>query len=140
MGTRMVASLFSSTAFAWRGWSVEQRCLSAFFVSSFDTGLVVWTHFLPVFASSTNTSTQCFFLKSRMKRGSQSSEAIPRSLQHRMRAFDFAPSEAVAIPLGSKYSCSPRAVATNLRASSGEADLDQQRGHLLSIRTCTHRP
>lgn len=70
--------------------------------------------FLPLFASSTHTSTQCFALKVRMKRGSQSSEAIPRSLQHRISALDLAPSVAVATPSGEKYSCSPRAVETKL--------------------------
>ena len=44
----------------------------------------------------------------------QSSEAIPRSLQHRIRAFDLHASVAVGIPLLSKNSCSPRAIATRL--------------------------
>lgn len=73
------------------------------------------THFLPVLASSTKTSTQYFCLNCRMKRGSQSSDAMPKSLQHRMRALDLAPSEAVAMPFGSKYSCSPRAVEMYLQ-------------------------
>lgn len=64
-------------------------------------------------ACSTNTSTQCCFLKSRIKVGSQSSLAIPKSLQHRIRALDLQASVAVAIPDGSKYSCSPRATDTN---------------------------
>lgn len=62
---------------------------------------------------------QYFFLKSLMKRGSQSSLAMPRSLQHRIRALDLAASEAVAMPFGSKYSCSPLAVETNLRGGMG---------------------
>lgn len=41
--------------------------------------------------------------------------AIPRSLQHLMRALLLHASVAVGIPEGSKYSCSPRAMATNLR-------------------------
>jgi hypothetical protein len=53
-------------------------------------------------------------LNSRMKRGSQSSLAMPRSLQHRMRALLLHASVAVGIPEGSKYSCSPRAIATSL--------------------------
>lgn len=41
--------------------------------------------------------------------------AIPRSLQHRIRALLLQPSVAVGMPLGSKYSCSPRATATSLQ-------------------------
>lgn len=59
----------------------------------------------------------------RMNRGSQSSEAIPKSLQHRIRAFDLQPSVAVGMPSGSKYCCSPRAIDTSLylrqRSSTG---------------------
>jgi hypothetical protein len=44
----------------------------------------------------------------------QSSLAIPRSLQHRIRAFDLQASVAVGTPDGSKYSCSPRAIDTSL--------------------------
>ena len=40
--------------------------------------------------------------------------AIPRSLQHRIRAFDLAASCALAMPVWSKYSDSPRATATRL--------------------------
>lgn len=49
-----------------------------------------------------------------MKRGSHSSDAITRSLQHRISAFDLHPSAAVDIPSSLKYCCSPRAWATNL--------------------------
>jgi hypothetical protein len=45
----------------------------------------------------------------------QSSLAIPRSLQHLMRALLLHASVAVAIPAGSKNSCSPRAIATSLQ-------------------------
>jgi hypothetical protein len=44
----------------------------------------------------------------------QSSLAIPKSLQQRMSALLLDDSVAVAIPDGSKYSCSPRAMATSL--------------------------
>lgn len=74
------------------------------------------THFFPPSPTpSHQTSTACFFLNVLMNLGSHSSEAIPRSLQHLIKAFDLAPSEAVAIPWGLKYSCSPLAVETNLR-------------------------
>jgi hypothetical protein len=43
-----------------------------------------------------------------------SSLAIPRSLQHLMRALDLQASVAVGTPDGSKYSCSPLAIATSL--------------------------
>jgi hypothetical protein len=72
------------------------------------------THFFFVTTFSTNTSTHTLALKSRMNRGLHSSWAIPRSLQHRINALDLAPSLAVATPDGSKYSCSPLAVDTNL--------------------------
>lgn len=45
----------------------------------------------------------------------QSSLAIPKSLQHRIRALLLHPSAAVGIPDGSKYSFSPLAMATSLR-------------------------
>lgn len=51
---------------------------------------------------SPNFSSQCFFLNILIQRGSQSSLAIPRSLQHRIKALDLQPSVAVGIPLGSK--------------------------------------
>ena len=44
----------------------------------------------------------------------QSSLAIPRSLQHLINALLLHASVAVGIPAGSKYSCSPLAIATNL--------------------------
>jgi len=44
----------------------------------------------------------------------QSSLAIPKSLQHLINALLLHASVAVAIPEGSKYSCSPRATATSL--------------------------
>jgi hypothetical protein len=53
-------------------------------------------------------------VNSLMKRGSQSSDAMPRSLQHRIKALDLQPSVAVGIPSGSKYCCSPRAIETSL--------------------------
>lgn len=43
-----------------------------------------------------------------------SSEAIPRSLQHRIKALLLQPSDAVGSPELSKKSCSPRACDTNL--------------------------
>jgi hypothetical protein len=57
-------------------------------------------------------------LNERMNAGSHSSEAIPRSFEHLIRAFDLQPSVAVGIPLGSKYSCSPRATDTSLPVSN----------------------
>ncbi|KAJ2965355.1 hypothetical protein NUW58_g10899 [Xylaria curta] len=53
------------------------------------------------------------------ERGSHSSEAMPRSLQHRISAFDLQPSAAVDTPSSLKYCCSPRAWATNLIARGG---------------------
>lgn len=47
-----------------------------------------------------------------------SSLAIPRSLQHLMRALDLQASVAVGTPEGSKYSCSPLAIATSLFVNS----------------------
>jgi len=44
-----------------------------------------------------------------------SSLAIPKSLQHRIKALLLHASVAVAIPAASKYSCSPRAMATSLQ-------------------------
>lgn len=61
---------------------------------------------------STNCSTQLSRFQDRMKEGSHNSLATPRSLQHRIRAFDLHPSVAVAIFSGPKYSCSPRATET----------------------------
>lgn len=91
-------------------------------------------HFRLVVACSTNTSVQYCALNSRMNRGSlelslripviykqeasyQSSLAMPKSLQHLMRALLLHDSVAVATPEGSKNSCSPRAIATNLSKS-----------------------
>src|ERR1700677_3610298 len=89
------------------------------------------TYLFLVTTCSTNTSAQYLVLNSRMYRGSlqpairvrfweschthQSSLAIPRSLQHLMRALLLHASVAVAIPAGSKNSCSPRAMATSLQ-------------------------
>jgi hypothetical protein len=64
---------------------------------------------------STQTCFAFSFMNFRMYRGSQSSLATPRSLQHRMRALDLQPSVAVGIPSGSKYCCSPRATETSLK-------------------------
>jgi hypothetical protein len=72
------------------------------------------THFFFVDKCSAKTSTPCCALNSRMKRGSQSSDAMPRSLQQRMSALLLHASVAVGMPDGSKYSCSPRAIATSL--------------------------
>lgn len=77
-----------------------------------------FTHFFFDVACSAKTSTQCFALNERMKAGSHSSEAIPRSFEHLIRAFDLQPSVAVGIPLGSKYSCSPLATDTSLFVSN----------------------
>ena len=58
------------------------------------------------------------------RRTHQSSLAMPRSLQHRMRALLLQPSLAVGTPLGSKNVCSPRATDTSLqgpRAASARA-------------------
>lgn len=55
----------------------------------------------------------------------QSSEAIPKSLQHRIKAFDLHPSVAVGRPDGSKKVCSPLATETSLRASErGEESVE----------------
>jgi uncharacterized protein len=54
-----------------------------------------------------------FAQKSR-KYTDQSSLAIPRSLQQRINALLLQASVAVGMPAGSKYSCSPRAIATSL--------------------------
>ena len=72
------------------------------------------TYFFLVGRCSANTSTQCWDLNSRMNRGSHSSLATPKSLQHRMSALLLHASVAVGMPEGSKYSCSPLAIATNL--------------------------
>lgn len=84
---------------------------------------------------SAHTSTQCFFLNLRIKVGSlvierqyqdhtkrgkscpyHSSDAIPRSLQHRINALLLHPSDAVGRPVISKKSCSPLAWDTNLHS------------------------
>ena len=49
-----------------------------------------------------------------MKRKYHNSEAIPKSLQHLINAFDLQPSVAVGKPEGSKKVCSPLAIETNL--------------------------
>jgi hypothetical protein len=51
---------------------------------------------------STKTSRVCAALNFRMKRGSQSSLATPRSLQHLIIALDLQPSVAVGMPSGEK--------------------------------------
>jgi hypothetical protein len=51
---------------------------------------------------STHTSLVSFPVNSRINRGSQSSLAMPKSLQHRMSALDLHPSVAVGMPSGSK--------------------------------------
>lgn len=71
-------------------------------------------------ACSTNASLACSFRNLRIYRGSQSSLATPRSLQHLMRAFDLQPSVAVATPSESKYCCSPRANETRLNQLANE--------------------
>lgn len=68
-----------------------------------------------VVACSTIISRTWLFMKPRMNLGSQSSLAIPRSLQQRMSALDLQPSVAVGMPSGSKYCCSPRAMDMRLR-------------------------
>ena len=70
--------------------------------------------FFFVLACSTQISFVILLVNSLMKRGSQSSDAMPRSLQHRIKALDLQPSVAVGIPSGSKYCCSPRAIETSL--------------------------
>lgn len=47
---------------------------------------------------STQADSIDFFLKLRMKTGSQSSEAMPRSLQQRISALDLQPSTAEGRP------------------------------------------
>jgi len=54
------------------------------------------------------------------KKTHQSSLAIPKSLQHLINALLFTDSVAVGIPDGSKYSCSPRAMATRLICNENE--------------------
>lgn len=67
-----------------------------------------------VMTCSTTISLPISFMYLLMNRGSQSSDAMPRSLQQRMRALDLQPSVAVGMPSGSKYCCSPRAIETSL--------------------------
>jgi len=73
--------------------------------------------FFLVVTCSTHISLVISFANVRINLGSQSSEAIPRSLQQRIRAFDLQPSVAVGMPSGSKYCCSPRAMDTSLRTN-----------------------
>jgi hypothetical protein len=70
--------------------------------------------FLLLVICSTHTSLLCCALNLRINTGSQSSLAMPRSLQHRINALDLHPSVAVGMPSGSKYCCSPRAIETSL--------------------------
>lgn len=70
--------------------------------------------FFLVVTCSTHCWTAWAFMNLRMKRGSHSSDAMPRSLQHRISAFDLHPSAAVDTPSSLKYCCSPRAWPTNL--------------------------
>jgi hypothetical protein len=110
---------------------------SASTTSSCKTGLASYkqlardTYFFLVTTCSANISTQYFALNSLMKRGSQSSLAIPRSLQQRISALLLTASVAVGIPLGSKYSCSPRATPTSLI---------QQVNRQLSVIGTNHEP
>jgi len=57
---------------------------------------------LRVFTFSTSVSLASLFKNFRMNRGSQSSEAMPRSLQQRISALDLQPSVAVGMPSASK--------------------------------------
>jgi hypothetical protein len=67
--------------------------------SSFRTTIFF---FFFVLTCSTHTSLVSFPVNSRINRGSQSSLAMPKSLQHRMSALDLHPSVAVGMPSGSK--------------------------------------
>jgi hypothetical protein len=87
------------------------------------------TCFFLVGTCSANTSTQYSFLNSRMNRGSHSSLATPRSLQQRIRALLLHASVAVGIPEGSKYSCSPRAIATRLQIKVRVFDISELQLH-----------
>lgn len=58
--------------------------------------------------------------RERERETDQSSEAMPRSLQHLMRALLLHPSVAVGIPFASKNVCSPRATLTNLDSTKGK--------------------
>lgn len=76
------------------------------------------SHICFFFLDGTCSTQTCFefsFMNRRMNLGSHSSLATPKSLQHRIRAFDLQPSVAVGIPSGEKKSCSPRAMDTNLQ-------------------------
>jgi hypothetical protein len=55
-----------------------------------------------VTACSTHTCFACCFMNVLIYLGSQSSLATPRSLQHRINAFDLQPSVAVGMPSGEK--------------------------------------
>ena len=92
-------------------------------------------------ACSTHTSFVILLVNSLMNRGSQSSEAIPRSLQHRIRALDLQPSVAVGMPSGSKYCCSPRAMETRLEQFNGQHGcLRWGGGYMHTYRPCTTNP
>ena len=83
---------------------------------TFLTSLRITMSFLFfVVTCSTHTCLLYSAMNLRMKTGSHSSLAIPKSLQQRMSALDLHPSVAVGMPSGSKYCCSPRAMLTNLR-------------------------
>jgi hypothetical protein len=83
--------------------SQEPNPLDSF--HGYDTSSPFRTHILCFFlltTCSTHTSLVYSALNLRMKRGSHNSLATPRSLQHRINAFDLHPSAAVGIPSGEK--------------------------------------
>lgn len=86
------------------------------FSGYFNSSSFLMKCFLLLFVTtcSTSVSLAISFINFLMNRGSHNSDAMPRSLQQRMRAFDLHPSVAVGIPSGSKYCCSPRAIDTSL--------------------------
>ena len=93
-------------------WPGTTTSLKGYFSSS--SFLIKCFLLFLVTTCSTIISLAISFMYFLMKRGSQSSEAMPRSLQQRIRALDLQPSVAVGIPSGSKYCCSPRAIETSL--------------------------
>jgi hypothetical protein len=88
-------------------------CLKGYLTASSFLSTIFF--FFLVVTCSTHTSFVISVVNFRMNRGSHSSDAIPRSLQHRIRALDLQPSVAVGMPSGSKYCCSPRAMETSLK-------------------------
>ena len=90
----------------------EPTSLNGYFTSS-SLRMKCFLRFLVV-TCSTNVSLPRSAMNLLMNLGSHSSDAIPRSLQHRIRAFDLQPSVAVGMPSGSKYCCSPLAIDTSL--------------------------